>query len=382
MLLPSTKVILFWIGLFIATLRMEGFLETGFGTMKPQTKGEEMRTEAETNSEVKQALTLLESLVNSIDFETAVATIHVRKYENRVTEIQSTIESTARIKLKDKKALEEQTAVDLLNEDRTEKYPDVISAQRVLKGDWPAALKRAQVYLSEMNPTLMVEGHLVAYNEADGKIRAELEERYREDKAAAYAEIDAQRIEIVQQFEALKEELVTRAADPELHAALDAWGRSPNTAGEWGEDEKGFHAGVTHFFEYRCNKEKAGRFYGKDGTTKPKHELTLDAFIAFTKELDACIKEPRPSQNPDVQKSTLIGDDAGQRRLMVFTSHRLFLNAFQRPGDRMRIITAIPQDEKSYDKAVEAEVNPKEAKRRLNALGDNRKKLPLEQYGT
>lgn len=357
---------------------MQGFSEIENWVAKPPTETQRTTMETEPGSEVKQAFALLESLVNSIDFETSVATVHVKKYENRLTEIQSGIESEARIKLKEKKALEERTAVDLLNQDRSEPYPDVISAQRALKGEWPAALKRAQVHLSELNPTLTVEGQLVAYNNAEEKTRAELEVQHREEKAAAYAEIDIQRREIVRQFTALKEELVTRATDPELHAALDAWGRSPNAAGEWGEDEKGFHAGITHFFEYRRNKEKAGRFYGKDGTLKPKHELTLDAFIAFTNELDACIKEPRPSQNPNVQKTTLIGDEAGQRRLMVFTSHRLFLNAFQRPGDRMRIITAIPQDEKSYDKAVEAEVNPKETKRRLNTLGDTRRKLPLE----
>ncbi len=356
---------------------MQGFSEIGTGLAKAQIETK-ASIETEQETEAREALKLLTTLVNSIEFETSVATIHVRKYENRVTEIQSKIESEARVKLKEKKALEEQTAVDLLNEEQSDKYPDVISAQRALKGEWPAALKRAQAYLSGMNPALMVEGQLVAYNEAEGKTRAELEEQYREEKADAYAEIDVQRTEIVRQFAALKEELITRASDPELHAALDAWGRSPNAAGEWGEDETGFHAGITHFFDYRRNKEKAGRFYGKDGTTKPKHELTLDAFIAFTNELDACIKEPRPEHNPQVQKAALIGDDDGRRRLMVFTKHHLFLNAFQRPGERMRIITAIPQDEKSYDKAVDAEVNPKEAKRRLNALSNNRRKLPIE----
>lgn len=356
---------------------MQGFSEIGTGLAKAQIETK-ASIETEQETEAREALKLLTTLVNSIEFETSVATIHVKKYENRVTEIQSTIESEVRLKLKDKKALEERTAVDLLNEDRLDKYPDVISAQRALKGDWPAAMKRAQIHLSQLNPLLTLNGQSITYNEAEEKTRAGLEDQYREEKKAAYAEIDIQRKEIVQQFAALKEELLRRATDPELHAALDAWGRSPNAAGEWGEDEKGFHAGITHFFEYRSNKEKAGRFYGKDGTTKPKHELTLDAFIAFTNELDACIKEPRPEQNPEVQKASLIGDDEGRRRLMVFTKHHLFLNAFQRPGDRMRIITAIPQDEKSYDKAVEAEVNPKEAKRRLNTLSDTRGKLPLE----
>ncbi len=336
--------------------------------------------ETERISESEQAVRLLESLIDSTAFETQVISVHARKYQDKLTDVQRAIQSAVKEQLKGRKALEEEVAFTMINEAEPGRFADVKEAQQTLQAKWPIAIRGAKERLLELNPTVQVNGEDLPYTESEAHARKAAEAQFLTEKITAQKVMEEQRATIIEAFDALKEELELRKADPEFIAALDVWGRSPNAAGERGEDGTGFHAGIIHFFEYRAYRDKAGRFYGREGTYKAKHDLSIQAFIDFSRELATCTTQPRPDLNPEVQKATLVGDEEGRLRLMVFTKHGLFLNAFKKVGDRMRVITAIPQDEKNFDKRVESEVYPKAARNRLNTLSDQRKTLPLESY--
>lgn len=336
--------------------------------------------ETERVSESEHAIRLLESLIDSTAFETQVISVHARKYEDKLTDVQRAIQSAVKEQLKGRKALEEEVAFAMINEVEPGRFTDIKEAQRTLQAKWPLAMKAAKERLLVTNPLVQMNGEDLLYTETEAAARNAAEAQFLVEKNTAQKVMAEQRTSIVQTFDALKEELELRKTDPEFIAALDVWGRSPNAAGERGEDGTGFHAGVIHFFEYRAYRDKAGRFYGREGVYKAKHDLSIQAFIDFSRELATCTAQPRPELNPEVQKATLVGDEEGRLRLMVFTRHGLFLNAFQKLGDRMRVITAIPQDEKNFDKRVDSEVYPKAARNRLNTLSDQRKTLPLESY--
>lgn len=164
------------------------------------------------------------------------------------------------------------------------------------------------------------------------------------------------------------EELVERENDPRLIAALNVWGRSPNSTNDRGANGEGYHAGVTHYFEYRRSKEKAGRY------KQEKTPFGIEGFIEHTDELQELLQDPTVN-NKKIKKLSRIKDNSEQERLLILTDDALVV-CFQNAGEPMRVISHIPQNkggEKAFEKAVrkELEINPEEDTR-FNKLGEGR----------
>jgi hypothetical protein len=169
------------------------------------------------------------------------------------------------------------------------------------------------------------------------------------------------------EIDQIKRDLETRREDPLFLEALDVWGRSPNAAGEIGEDGQGFHSGVIHYFEYRSHPGKTGRYIGTE-----QERPSIQGFIDFSTQLKALTETPYPSTNRNIDSSALIADDEGNRRLLLLTNEGFLIVGFQKANDRMRIITAGEGKGLIGHAAHELATTP-DMDERLNRLGEGRK---------
>ena len=83
-------------------------------------------------SESEQAVRLLESLIDSTAFETQVISVHARKYQDKLTDVQRAIQTAVKEQLKGRKALEEEAAFMMINEAEPGRFADVKEVQRTL----------------------------------------------------------------------------------------------------------------------------------------------------------------------------------------------------------------------------------------------------------
>jgi hypothetical protein len=150
----------------------------------------------------------------------------------------------------------------------------------------------------------------------------------------------------------------------ELLDALDAWGRSPDAEGNRGQDGKGFNAGVIHFFAYRGNGEKNGRYRNE------KEPFSLQSFINNAKKLRGLIE----MNTDDTDYGAIIKDEKGQKRLLILTKKGELVVGFQRVNEPMRVISVYPKQNLSIiERKIREELSPPlQAKQRLNELGGNR----------
>lgn len=167
----------------------------------------------------------------------------------------------------------------------------------------------------------------------------------------------------------LEAELEKRKNDPQLLDAMGVWGRSPDSSGDLGTNDQGYHAGVIHYFEYRANAEKNGRYKNIED------KISIDGFIAFSNRLKSFLDNPNPQNNAEVRKGTIIGDEQGNRRLYVLTNKGEFIVGFQNAQNQepMRVVTIIPgRSDKDYANAVSAELEGRNERNRLNRLQGKR----------
>ncbi|NTU72787.1 hypothetical protein HGB07_01265 [Candidatus Roizmanbacteria bacterium] len=172
----------------------------------------------------------------------------------------------------------------------------------------------------------------------------------------------------------LKQEVADRRDDPEFQAAMELWGRSPDSKGQRGVDGRGLNAGVIHYFEYRADKQKNGRYKNSDTA------VSVQGFIDYSKKVKELIDHPNTA--PAIQAARVIKDDQGQQRIHILTKDGDKVVGFKNSGDQMRVITIIPGgNEKILEKDVLDELNanpddPKETAR-LNHLGTGRKEISV-----
>ncbi|GIW61729.1 MAG: hypothetical protein KatS3mg089_0581 [Patescibacteria group bacterium] len=146
---------------------------------------------------------------------------------------------------------------------------------------------------------------------------------------------------------------------------MGVWGRSPDSSGDLGVNDQGYHAGVIHYFEYRADAEKNGRYKNTEG------EISIDGFIKFSNRLRSFIDNPNPQNNAEVKNATIIEDEQGNRRLYVLTDKGEFIVGFENAQNQepMRVITIIPgRNDKDYANAVNTELEGKNDRNRLNKL--------------
>ena len=165
------------------------------------------------------------------------------------------------------------------------------------------------------------------------------------------------------------EEVRSRFADKLLIAALASWGKAPNSAGEKGEKGGGFNSGIIHYFEYRANPEKNGRY-------KNHPPMSVDGFIGYTDRLMRQIENPT---GDDILGARYLKDSDGQERLFLVNSrHELIIGFKRKDEDKLKIVTVVPgQDENSLEKRVKDEMAPGNDKGRLNALGESIEEVSL-----
>lgn len=175
------------------------------------------------------------------------------------------------------------------------------------------------------------------------------------------------------ELERVRKEFQERQDDPALFAALDTWGQSRNSQNEAGQDGRGYNAGVVHYFEYRADKGKNGRYKFE------KSKFGIQSFIDYSMRLKSLIDNPNPENNDEIAQATLIGDEQEQRRLYLLTKHRRLVLAFKSTkDDRLRVITDFPgQNETSFQNRITKELTNDPQENRFNKLGDQRRVLPL-----
>jgi hypothetical protein len=172
-------------------------------------------------------------------------------------------------------------------------------------------------------------------------------------------------------IEKLREEL--KHPNPQLNSALNAWGRSRNKKGEIGLEDRGFNAGVIHYFEYRTSiRKNRNRF-------KAEHELSVDGFISHTKEYQSFLNNPSPAHNPQVEIARLLEDEKGNRRLYILTKDGDFIVGFQKTGQPMKILSVyLDQTAQKLNKTAEEALHPTErSKSRFNYLEGSVKEMSI-----
>ena len=261
------------------------------------------------------------------------------------------------------KGLIENAAAELLGKS------DVAEAKKMGK-DYGEALKKVEKITYEGVDYPVAR---MGSQEFEDMMQVTLTPKYQEEITSAQKNLEEAQARENDKFETLKNEILLKAEDASLLKAMSVWGKSPNSAGEWGSDDKGFHAGVTHYFEYRQNSEKAGRF------KREKEKFGTSGFVDYSKNLHQVVVDYNPATNPQVISSAKIVDGTGQERLIALLkgdegdkTYNLII-AFKRIGEPMRVISVIPSEQKQFAKAVENELNPKpDAKKKLNDLGPDR----------
>lgn len=319
----------------------------------------------------------LKELLDTPAFWTASRMNAARFLEDQKSAVLKKIEDKKRELLQSCLALEEARFVELAQEQKGAVFADANAAKKALQKEAKLLMDRARQEVREEDPTVEVGGVAVRFGFAEEEALHQARALFDLEMARLEGEIRGVDFAVADQLQALQESIPEHGRDARFARALNYWGRSPNVAGEFGEDGRGFHAGIEHFFSYRSDKGKSGRFFDSDsGRHSIGQEPTIESFIAFSEGLMECMRNPVPGENPRVAKSVLIEDELGQRRLMLLTTDGLFLNGFQRAGQDMKLITAITQDPKQFDKNVDAEVNPKKETKRLNSLGSSRRVVP------
>lgn len=255
------------------------------------------------------------------------------------------------------KALIEEAARQILGE------PDIISAKKRGK-EFGQALRSVEVVSHEGQECSIEKGQSPELEEL---LREAALPEFADEIAAAQQDLDGAREREAAALETIKADFASRQNDPELLAAMDVWGMSPDSDNDWGEDNQGYHAGIVHYFEYRKHLEKAGRY------KKEKREFGLQSYIDEAMELKGLLDNPT-EDNEDIERVAFIKDDEGQARLMILTTEGNRVICFQKSGEPMRVVSVIPGgNPKNFEKMVGQELSPSEnAKPRLNDLGANR----------
>src|SRR3990172_8510657 len=138
---------------------------------------------------------------------------------------------------------------------------------------------------------------------------------------------------------------------------------------EEGEKGGGFNSGIIHYFEYRANPEKNGRY-------KNQSPMSVDGFIGYTDRLMRQIENPT---GDDILGARYLKDSDGQERLLLVNSiHELIIGFKRKDEDKLKIVTVVPgQDENSLEKRVKDEMAPGNDKGRFNALGESIEEVSL-----
>ncbi len=244
---------------------------------------------------------------------------------------------------------------------------DVMEARKLGK-KWGDALKS----VSEITLETGNNKERLALSEARARLQASYSNRETETGKAlveAEARLDTAKDAVRGRINSLREELTTRSMDPSLIEAFESWGQSPDVTGSFGPNDSGFNAGLVHFYQYRGNQEKNGRYRNRN------QDFSLDSFISYTESIQNLIKNHDPEVNKEVVSSFVLHDKSGQKRIFVLTKNGDLIVGFCRPQeDGFKIVSVVPGRKlEDVKKSVGEEMHPEAytGKKRLNFLQGN-----------
>lgn len=314
----------------------------------------------EVQEHAKKGVAELKSLLQNKEFVQKFVNLHTSEEQKEIDKIGQELSkevSKYLMELKNQKAL-----YNLGREN-----DDINTVKKELKKEWGQAVRNVQSVEFEDQTYELEEGkNSNLMKELERKARtAEWEEKMQQAKTSLSEAIDREKAKIT----AIEKELLERDEDPKLLAALNVWGRSPDSLNNRGENGKGYNAGVIHYFEYRASKSKAGRFNNE------KIPFGVEGFIQYSEWLQAILNNPS-KDNSAISELTRFTDNEGQERLIVL-AHDTLIVCFKNTGEDTRVISSIPDKKKSkkmYEKAVETELSIAVDKdSRLNKLAEGRK---------
>lgn len=196
-----------------------------------------------------------------------------------------------------------------------------------------------------------------------------LDEEYVSSRKEAEQNLEQAKERELNILRSIYSDLAERHNDTQLLEAFSFWGTSPDSKGYRGPDGNGFNAGLIHYFEYRANAEKNGRY--KNETLN----FGVDGFIEYTNRIKKEI------DNASSENSRLFEDSEGRQRMYTLSEQGDLIISFKKVKDpdkkeeepELKIITIIPgQNKKTLDKSTD---NPEE--RYLNQLKDGKREVSL-----
>lgn len=157
-------------------------------------------------------------------------------------------------------------------------------------------------------------------------------EEYIEASAHAAALLESAQKQQLQILREVYGDLAERSEDADLVEAFDSWGRSPNSRSDRGPDGQGYNAGLIHYFEYRGDTTKNGRFKVEE------QPFNVDGFIEYSGRMKGLI-----DGEGDVAARRRFRDSSGQERVVVLAENGDLVIGFKRADEsEPKIISALP----------------------------------------
>lgn len=327
--------------------------------------------------EAEQAILLLEQILNDPEFIDNALTWSCRREQNEVKKMHAQLSAALAQKIKvPKKDLEKARAMEHIHDE----HPDIEDphiAQKRLHEAWGEQIQLARKELTQERAPLEVAGETYTYDTIDEKLGTLIRAEYMQKIQAMEEAIHEITQDMREAWAKLKEEFEANRDNPRFLNALAVWGRAPGIKKDRGPDGRGFHSGIVHYFQYRGDWHKAGRFYRDD------LPLTLEGFMETSEQLREMINTPFPEQHSDVAKARLYTDEEEQRRLIMVSRHQTFISAFHEQGDSaLRVVGIIPN---IPEKFFETRFAPRELKtpdpvQTIGYLGAGRKEIDFTNY--
>lgn len=313
--------------------------------------------------DAQPAVKLLDLLLRSDEYREKVIALRTAKERDAISALEKEAEAAAQKRLTPLK-----NAVALASLGETD-----LAVGKKRGKEWGAALKAVQEVELEIDGSM----RKVSLDEAMKHLHAEETATRAEKMTPLQNALNKAVQRETANLDELAAELEAKKNDPDFQEALAAWGNAPDAKGGRGVDDKGFHAGIIHYFEYRAYKDKAGRY------NKEKNgAFSLNGFIEHSKSLARYIQPGADLKSmPDVRGFARFTDENGRERLFLMTDEWT-ITAFKWEGEsQLGVITVLPnksndsKDEngKRFRKMVTQEAShTANEKNFLNHLGEQR----------
>lgn len=234
-----------------------------------------------------------------------------------------------------------------------------VEEAKKLGKEWGQAVKAAGGTVSESTGGKTLQEHLFDSH----LIAIQTNEGYQTKSKVAEQQLETAKTEAASRVDTLLQELEAAKNDPGFLQAAAAWANAPDKSGDTGQDGQGYNSGIIHFFQYRADVAKSGRFKVME------EPLTVDGFKQFTDKLSADLKAIGSGATEN--QEAILEDSDGNQRVYILRPDGDLIVAFQAAGETEPRITSlvVRQDAKGFEKNVATTLGGKD-KGVLNKLGE------------